>query len=93
MFRLWAKIFENNHMIKDTVIMNDSRELTRTKKIFAALDEVCNEFDLGKPIWLDVNIAEFKKVAKTRFRSDNFIESIDFDYLEIQVIEEDELLV
>lgn len=93
MFRLWAKIYENNHMIKDAVIINDNMELTRTKKIFAALDEVCNEFDLGKPIWLDANIAEFKKVAKTRFRSDNFIESIDFDYLEIQVIEEDELLV
>lgn len=93
MFRLWAKIFENNHMIRDTVILNDSKELTRTKKIFAALDDVCNEFDLGKPIWLDTNISEFKKVAKTRFRADNFIESIDFDYLEIQIIEEDENLV
>lgn len=28
-------------------------------------------------------------VAKTRFRQDSFIEHIEFDYLEIQVIEED----
>ena len=28
---------------------------------------------------------------KTRFDSDNFIEGIDFDYLEIHVIEEDEI--
>lgn len=89
MFRMWAKIFENNHMIEDMVIVNNDTELTRTKKIFAALDEVCIKFDLGKPIWLEANISEFKKVAKTRFRADNFIESIDFDYLEIQVIEED----
>lgn len=90
MFRMWAKIFKDNHMLKDMVIINDNNELTRTKKIFAALDEACIEFDLGKPIWLDSNISEFKKVAKTRFRADNFIESIEFDYLEIQVIEEDE---
>lgn len=76
-------------MLDDMVIINDNKDLTRTKKIFASLDKVCEEFDLGKPIWLDINISEFKKVAKTRFRNDNFIESIEFDYLEIQIIEED----
>ena len=32
---------------------------------------------------------EFKRHAKTRFYQDNFIEEIEFDYLEIHVIEED----
>ena len=32
----------------------------------------------------------FKKHGKARFYQDNFIEQIDFDYLEIQVIEEDD---
>lgn len=91
MFRLWAKIYKDNRMLKDMVVVNNDAEMTRTKKIFAALDEICVEFDLGKPIWLDSNISEFKKVAKTRFNSDNFIESINFDYLEIHVIEEDEI--
>ena len=31
----------------------------------------------------------FKRHSKTRFRQDSFIEHIEFDYLEIQVIEED----
>lgn len=91
MFRLWAKILKDNHMLKDMVVKNSDREMTRTKKVFAALDKVCMEFDLGKPIWLDSNISEFKKAAKTRFNADNFIESIDFDYLEIHIIEEDEI--
>lgn len=88
MFRLWARTFENNHILQDTVIVDDSNE-TRTHKVFSALEKVCYAFDLGKPIWLDKNIADFKKLAKTRFTSDNFIETIDFDYLEIQIIEED----
>lgn len=88
MFRLWAKIFKDNRMQKDTVICNSSDD-TRTHKVFQAVDEVCYEFDLGKPIWLDATVAEFKRHAKTRFTQDNFIESIDFDYLEIHVIEED----
>ncbi len=88
MFRLWAKIFKDNRMLKDTVICDDSQE-TRTHKVFHALDEICYQFDLGKPIWLDATVSEFKRHSKARFTNDNFIEQIDFDYLEIHVIEED----
>lgn len=87
--RIWAKTFENNHMIRDIVITNEDPTMTRTKKVFAALDEVCMAFDLSVPIWLDVNIADFKRTAKTRFRQDSFVDHIDFDFLEFHVIEED----
>lgn len=89
MFRLWAKLFKDNRMIKDMIISNDNPDLRRTQKIFAAIDDICRAYDLPKPIWLDANIADFKKHDKTRFTQDNFIEIIDFDYLEIHVIEED----
>ncbi|MBE5870923.1 MAG: hypothetical protein E7294_06660 [Lachnospiraceae bacterium] len=88
MFRLWGKIWKDNHMLKDTVICDDSAD-TRTHKVFRALEEICYEFDLSKPIWLDKTIAEFKRHDKTRFYQDNFVEEIPFDYLEVHVIEED----
>lgn len=88
MFRLWGKIIKDNRMLKDTVIENNDYSISRTTMIFAALDEICMQFDLEKPIWLDNNINEFKRHDKTRFRQDSFIEHLDFDYLEIQVIEE-----
>ena len=53
------------------------------------ITDECYEFDLGKPIWLEANVNEFKRHAKTRFTQDSFIEQIDFDFLEMQVIEED----
>ncbi|MCC8151896.1 MAG: hypothetical protein LIO96_10705 [Lachnospiraceae bacterium] len=86
--RLWAKEWKNNRMLRDMTVSDDSAD-TRTHKIFHALDEICYAFDLGKPIWLDANIEEFRRHAKTRFYQDSFIENISFDYLEIQVIEED----
>lgn len=88
MFRMWGKIWKENHLLKDTVICNDTED-TRTHKVFQALDDICREFDLGKPIWLDATIHEFQQHDKARFSKDNFIEEIDFDYLEIHVIEED----
>ena len=88
MFRVWAKEFKDNHMLADTVICDDTDD-TRTHKVFRALDEICSRFDLGRPIWLVVNIRDFKKHSKTRFYQDSFVEQIAFDYLELQVIEED----
>lgn len=88
MFRMWGKIWKNNHLLKDTVICQTDYHMTRTQMVFDSLEKICYEFDLSKPIWLDSNIAEFKRHDKTRFRQDNFIEGIGFDYLEIQVIEE-----
>ena len=70
------------------VAYNSDYSMSRTAMVFQAVEEICQEFDLSQPIWLDANIREFKRHDRTRFTKDSFIESIDFDYLEIHVIEE-----
>ncbi len=89
MMRLWCRLWKDTHMLKDTVVCREEKD-TRTHKIFAALEEACCRFDLCRPIWLEKNIAEFQSVSKTSFYQDSFIEEIPFDYMEIQVIEEDD---
>ena len=84
--RIWFKLWKDNHLLKDTVITDNSTE-TRTHKIFQALEQVCYDFDLSKPLWLDATVSEFKRHAKARFSQDNFVEDIEFDFLEIHVIE------
>ena len=86
--KLWFKVWDENHILDAHTIEDDSTE-TRTHKIFNALDEVCVRINVGRPIWLDANIRDFKRFAKTRFNKDNFVEEIDFEYLEIEVLEED----
>lgn len=88
MFKLWGKIFKENRLIVDCVVEDDSSD-TRTHKIFRAIDEMCIKFDISHPIWLESNVKDFKRHSKVRFIADNFIDSYSFDYLEIQVIEED----
>lgn len=88
MFRLWGKIFKENRMLKDMVVCNGDYSLSRTDMIFDAIEKLCYEFDLEQPIWLEATVSEFKRHDKVRFTEDNFIEGIDFDFLEIHVIEE-----
>ena len=88
MFRLWGKLIKENRLLRDTVYQEEGPD-TRTHKILRGLESICREFDLGVPIWLESSIAEFRRHAKTRFTQDAFVEEIPFDYLEIQVLEED----
>lgn len=85
--RIWFKEWKHNRMLRDLVIEEDSED-TRTHKIFHALERACYELDLPRPIWLDANIREFKRSAKTRFYADSYVEELPFDYLEMQVLEE-----
>ncbi|MBO4890098.1 MAG: hypothetical protein J5574_03805 [Lachnospiraceae bacterium] len=86
--RFWAKTFKDNRMITDTVI-EDTGVDTRTHKVFAALESISYRFDIPRPIWLDSNIADFKRYSKVRFYGDSFIEEVPFDYLEFSVLNED----
>ena len=86
--KIWFKIWENGHMLRDYTVADESGD-TRTHKVFGALKEACYEFDLMQPIWLDATVAEFKRYARARFTKDCFVEEIPFDYMEIHVIEED----
>lgn len=86
--RIWFKLWDDTRLVGSETIEDNGGE-TRTHKIFAALEEACRRFDLGRPIWLDSNVEEFRRGAKTRFTGDNFIEEIEFDYMEMHVLEED----
>ncbi|MCR5106739.1 MAG: hypothetical protein K6B28_01105 [Lachnospiraceae bacterium] len=89
MFRLWAREFKNNKMLRDITVCNDKDD-TRTHKVFDAMDEICSAFDLAKPLWLDNIVEDFRLHATARFYQDSFIEPVEFDFLEIRVIEEDD---
>ncbi len=86
--RIWGKLWKDNHMIRD-MVAEDLTADTRTHKVFHALEAVCREFDLSVPIWLESNISDFKRRKKVRFTRDSFIEEIDFDCLELEVLAED----
>ena len=86
--RIGFRIVKDSRFLRSTEI-TDISEDTRTHKILRALEEACREFDLPRPIWLDSTIADFKRRHKTRFGQDSFIEELPFDWLEIEVLEED----
>ena len=86
MFRLWGRMIENGRLVRDMTVTREDD--TRTHRIMGGLEEICHSWNLAVPVWLDSNIKDFKRTNKVRFTQDNFVESIEFDYLEIRILEE-----
>ncbi len=86
--KIWFKEWKNSRMLKD-VMIEDHTDDTRTHKVFNAVKEAAYQLDIGTPIWLDAAVDSFKRHAKARFTQDAFIEPVEFDFLEIEVLEED----
>ena len=89
MFRLWGKIVKNNKIITDHVFEIKPMDLSAKEKIKQGLEVLCYEFDIQKPMWFSDNNS-LAMVGKTRFIDHHFIEDIDFDYFEIEIIEDED---
>lgn len=88
MFKLWIRLVKENRLLNDMVVEDNTAD-TRTHKVMNAIEKACYEFDLEKPQWLKSTIRDFQLHSKCRFTKDSFIEDVDFDYMEIQILEED----
>ena len=63
MFRMWGKIWKDNHLLKDTVVENDVKD-TRTHKIFQALEEICYDLIWESPSGSPPMCRSFSATAK-----------------------------
>ncbi len=76
--RYWGKIKIEDRIQKDITL--------EEKDFLGALSAVCDFLDLSKPIVCAKHHAEIKAFSRTVFHPDDFVESVDFDTLEIEVI-------
>lgn len=77
---LWARVMKNHRIVKQVTVAATHDD------VMEALNTVCYQLDLGRPLWLDNNQREWDDFSQTRFTKDHFMESIPFDRLEIEFI-------
>jgi len=90
MFRLWGKIVTNDSIIANYVFKLSTLNMSIEEKLDKGLEEICYNFDIQRPMWFSDNNRDITMIAKTKFKGQNFIENIDFDYFEIEIIENKE---
>ncbi|MBQ6373506.1 MAG: hypothetical protein IJJ45_03365 [Clostridia bacterium] len=82
--RLWARIIDRQRIVRQ-----DTRECHQGD-VGDALTDLCREFDIPRPIWLEKHEREFAEFGRTRFLPEHFMEDVSFQRLEIEYLEDDD---
>ena len=80
---LWLRTIKHHRMDKQHVepCTRDNPEM--------ALEAACRQLDISRPIWLDKHTREWEEFGQTRLLPDDFLESVDFQRLEMEFIDPD----
>ena len=81
---LWLRTIRHQRMDRQHVA-----PCSRTDDPQDALEEACRALDIARPIWLDKHTREWEEFGQTRFLPADFLESVDFQRMEIEFIDPD----
>jgi len=87
MYKLWARKIKTNKIINSFVVKN-KEEISLDEKKDKCLKEICLKLDISVPIWLKKHELEFSQFKYVIFTAQDFIDEIDFDKLEIELLDD-----
>ena len=84
MFRIWAKVLKEGHIIKQTTY--EREEKFTYADFFRYLAEICDALDIPTPVLLKRHIFNYAKFRHVVFRPADFMETVNFDRLVLENI-------
>ena len=82
MVKIWGKVIKNERIIKNHVLEIDE---TNTS-FFDMLKSMCEKLNIPTPVLLDKHVYDFNVFNISTFKPDDFIESVKFNRLTLQLV-------
>ena len=84
MFRIWAKVFSEDHIIKQHVY--EKEEPFAYSSFFTYLTEICDALDVPTPVLLKTHIMNYAKFNTVTFRPADYMEEVPFQKMVLENI-------
>ena len=86
--RIWAKVLKEHKIMRETVREFSSARPSDLEAWSALLHELCQDLDLCRPVILRKHVYDLTHFSRVVFKPADFIESVDFDEFEVEVLAE-----
>lgn len=87
--KIWAKIINNQRIEVSVVQEFASARPSDLQGWSEVLHTICQQLDLSRPLILSKHLNELTRFSMTSFKKDDFMEPINFDRLELEVLREE----
>ena len=82
--KIWAKTTVEDKITRD--LLYEYEAIANENEFVAVLQEICGQMDIPTPVATRVNFNHFVMFNNTRFKPRDFVESVDFDMLDIEAV-------
>ena len=86
--RIWAKVLKEHRIIRETVREFSSARPSDLEGWSVPMHELCQDLDLCRPVILRKHVNDLKQFSRVVIRAADFIEPVDFDEFEIEILSE-----
>ena len=86
--RIWAKVLQDHRIIRETVREFSFARPSDLEGWSVPMHELCQDLDLCRPVILRKHVNDLKQFSRVVFRAADFIEPVDFDEFEIEILSE-----
>lgn len=84
MTKLWVKLIKNQRIILSKIVEID--EAYHSSRLYEFVVQVCYQMDIPTPTVIYSHKYNFTNFNLIKFKSDDFVEEIDFDILSIEAV-------
>ena len=82
MFRIWAKVYSDDHIVKQYTYEREER--FTYSEFFRYLADICDALDIPTPLLLKTHIFNYAKFRHVVFKRGDFLEGTEFDKLVLE---------
>lgn len=86
--KLWAIIRTDQRIQRDAILECEGNRYSSKEQWESNLLSASKLFDLSRPVMLSKHFKELEQFGRTVFKQNDFMESVDFDRFEIEIIPE-----
>ncbi|MCI9291470.1 MAG: hypothetical protein HFE32_06725 [Clostridia bacterium] len=85
--KIWARLVSDDKIKKDTLYSSPLKLSKDNYELW--LRDICHILDVPNPVLLDHHFKNFVNFHNTKFRQDDFVETLDYDIFIIEDCKED----
>ncbi len=71
-----------------SIVVKNKEDISLSEKRDKCLKEICQRLDISVPVWLKKHDLEFSQFKYVTFYPQDFVDEVDFDKLEVELIED-----
>ena len=86
--KIWASLHNPHQIIRDVVVQQNGTLPEDLEGWLPCLDSICQALDIPHPVMLTKHLQDLLKFSRTVFKSPDFMETVDFHHLVLEVLPE-----